>query len=169
VIKDIPVRRRFGAQPGGTVGSVTHESLPVTEFAIPGPLRDALVSAVLGGQKIATTSLLREYDLDGTPLPVPGRQSVVVDSDNRPVAVIEITSVAVVPLSDVGVEHAVDEGEGFSTVAEWRAAHEKFWHGDEMRQALGDPTFTIDDNTPVVLERFRVVERVDDGSTDPVP
>jgi uncharacterized protein YhfF len=124
---------------------------------------------VLGGQKVATTSLLREYDLDGTPLPVPGRRSVVVDSDNRPVAVIEITSVAVVPLSDVGVGHAVDEAEGFTSVAEWRVAHERCWHGDEMRQALGDPTFTIEDNTPVVLERFRVVERVHDGPTVCVP
>ena len=148
---------------------VTHESLPLAEFAFPGPLRDALVSAVLSGQKVATASLQREYDLDGTPLPVPGQHSVVVDSNNRAVAVIEITSVTVVPLGDVGVAHAEDEGEGFRSVAQWRAAHEMFWHGDEMRQALGSPTFTVDDNTPVVLERFRVVERVDDAPTDPVP
>jgi uncharacterized protein YhfF len=156
-------------QPGGTVVSVTYESLPLTEFAFPGPLRDALVSAVLGGQKVATASLQRQYDPDGTPLPVPGQQSVVVDSNNRPVAVIEITSVAIVRLSDVGALHAVDEGEGFSSVAEWRAAHERLWHGDEMRRALGDPTFTIDDDTLVVLERFRVVERVDGAPTDRVP
>ena len=84
-------------------------------------------------------------------------------------AVIEITSVAVVLLSGVGNSHAADEGEGFSSVGEWRAAHEKFWQGDEMRQALGDPTFMVDDNTPVVLERFRVVERLCDPPTEPVP
>ena len=151
------------------MASVTPESLPLIEFAFPGPLRDALVSAVIGGQKVATASLQREYDLDGTPLPVPGQQSVVVDSNNRPVAVIEFTSVAVVPLSDVDVLHAADEGEGFNSVAQWRAAHERFWHSDEMRQALGDPTFTVDDTTPVVLERFRVVERADGAPTDPAP
>lgn len=151
------------------MASVAYEGLPLTEFAFPGPLRDALVSAVLGGQKVATTSLQHEYDLDATPLPVPGQQSVVVDSNNQPVAVIEITSVAVVLLSGVGNSHAADEGEGFSSVGEWRAAHEKFWQGDEMRQALGDPTFTVDDNTPVVLERFRVVERLCDPPTEPVP
>lgn len=144
------------------MASVTHESLPLAEFAFPGPLRDALVTAVLGGEKIATTSLQQEYDLDESPLPVAGQKSVVVDSNNRPVAVIEITSVAVVPLGHVDAVHAADEGEGFNSVAEWRVAHERFWHGDEIRHALGDPTFTVDDDTPVVLERFRVVERIDD-------
>ena len=60
-------------------------------------------------------------------------------------------------LADVDAGHAVDEGEGHLTVAEWRTAHESFWHGPQMREALGDPGFTVDDTTPVVLERFRVV------------
>jgi len=140
---------------------MTHEDLPQAEFGFPGPLRDALVSAVLDGHKVSTTSLRREYELEGSPLPVPGQRSVVVDSGNRPVAVIETTCVRVVRLGDVDVSHATDEGEGFSSVAEWRAGHETFWHCDEMRQVLGDTTFTVDDDTPVVLERFRVVERFD--------
>jgi uncharacterized protein YhfF len=141
---------------------VTHESLPLAEFAFPGPQRDALVSAVLSGHKVATTSLLLEYELDGEPLPVPGQHSIVVDSSNRrPVAVIESTSVSVVRLGDVDALHAADEGEGFSSVAEWRAGHEEFWHSDEVRQALGDPRFRVNDDTPVVLERFRVVDRLD--------
>jgi uncharacterized protein YhfF len=139
---------------------VTHDGLSLTEFGFPGPLRDALVSAVVGGQKVSTTSLWREYELDGSPLPLPGDRSVVVDSSDCPVAIIETTSVTVVRLGDVDISHAKDEGEGFSSVAEWRAAHERFWHCDEMRQELGDPTFTVNDDTPVVLERFRVVERL---------
>jgi uncharacterized protein YhfF len=53
------------------------------EFAFPGPLRDDLVSAVLAGQKVSTTSLRREYELERNPLPEPGQRSVVVDSENR--------------------------------------------------------------------------------------
>lgn len=53
-----------------------------------------------------------------------------------------------------------DEGEGHTSVAEWRAGHEVFWHGEEMREALGDPLFTVDDGTMIVAERFRVVERL---------
>lgn len=84
----------------------------------------------------------------------------MIDSADRPVAVIEITGVAVVPLGEVDVAHVRDEGEGQETVAEWRTGHESFWHSDEMRAALGDPGFTVDDATPVVLERFRVVEHL---------
>lgn len=50
----------------------------------------------------------------------------------------------------------VDEGEGHTSVAEWRAGHERFWHGEEMRAALDDPEFTVHDGTPTVLERFRL-------------
>jgi len=90
--------------------------------------------------------------------------SPVVDSDNRTVAIIETTSVEVVRLGDVEVSHAIDEGEGHTSVAEWRAGHESFWHSDELRRELGDPIFTVNDNTPVVLERFRVIERLNDDA-----
>ncbi|MFF3444024.1 ASCH domain-containing protein [Streptosporangium sp. NPDC002721] len=131
--------------------------LPKAEFAFPGPLRDTLVAAILGGRKIATTSLAVEYEREGLPLPERGGRSVVVDSADRPVAVIEVTSVRVVPLGEVDAAHALDEGEGHATIAQWRAAHEAFWHGQEMRSALGDATFAVDDATSVVLERFRVI------------
>ncbi|MEU4983586.1 ASCH domain-containing protein [Streptomyces sp. NPDC021969] len=132
-------------------------SLPRAEFGFPGPLRDRLVAAVLDGSKTATTGLVADYEHEGEPLPEAGRREVVVDSRELPVAVIEVTEVRVVPLAEVDLAHAVDEGEGDTSVAEWRAGHERFWHGAEMRAALGDPEFTVDDATPVVLERFRVV------------
>ncbi|MEU5161869.1 ASCH domain-containing protein [Streptomyces sp. NPDC020875] len=130
-------------------------SLPRAEFGFPGPLRDRLVGAIRDGTKTATTSLAAEYAAEDAPLPGVGDRSVVVDSDGRPVAVIEVTGVRVVPLGAVDLAHALAEGN--ADVAEWRAAHERFWHGDGMRAALGDPGFTVDDTTGVVLERFRVV------------
>lgn len=132
-------------------------SLPRAEFAFPGPLRDRLVAAVLDGSKTSTTGLVADYEHEGDPLPEAGSRSVVVDSDDQPVAVIEVTEVRVVPLGRVDLAHVVDEGEGDADVAGWRANHERFWHGEEMRAALEDPGFTVDDATPVVLERFRVV------------
>jgi uncharacterized protein YhfF len=135
--------------------------LPKAEFAFPGPLRDTLVEAILNGRKTSTTGLVAEYEIEREPLPREGERSVVVDSSDRPVAIIETTSVLVVPLADVDLEHAVDEGEGHATVEDWRRDHETFWHSDEMRAALGDPTFTVTDSTSVVLERFRLVTRLD--------
>ncbi|MEU6409995.1 2'-5' RNA ligase family protein [Microbispora sp. NPDC046933] len=45
--------------------------------------------------------------------------------------------------------------EGFDTVAQWRAAHERFWTGPEMSAALRGPP-VIDDDTLIVAERFRL-------------
>ncbi|MFD4633951.1 ASCH domain-containing protein [Streptomyces sp. NPDC058284] len=131
--------------------------LPTAGFGFPGPLRDQLVAAVLDGSKTSTTGLVVDYEHEGEPLPVVGERAIVVDSDERPVGIIETTEVRVVPLADVDLAHAVDEGEGYTSVTQWRVQHEEFWHGAEMRAALGDPGFTVDDTTPLVLQRFRLV------------
>jgi uncharacterized protein YhfF len=138
---------------------VLPEELPVAEFAFPGPLRDQLVAAVLAGAKTTTTGLVADYEHEGSPLPRPGLREAVIHSAGNRVAVIETTAVRVIRLGDVDLAHALDEGEGFTSVAEWRAGHEQFWHSKEMRQALNDPAFTVDDDTLVVAQRFRLVER----------
>jgi uncharacterized protein YhfF len=132
-------------------------SLPIAEFAFPGPLRDLLVAAILSGAKTSTTGLVVDYEISHEELPLVGQQSVVIDSANVPVAVIENTGVEVARLADVDLRHALDEGEGFASVAEWRVGHVEFWHSTEMREALGDPTFEVDDDTMLVLQRFRLV------------
>ncbi len=148
---------------------VTRATLPAMEtpeplkpflLAFPGPLRDRLVAAVLSGEKVSTSGLLVEYEVEREELPPVGERSALIDSDGREVAVVELTEVRVLPLGSVGLRHALDEGEGYASVAEWRAGHEAFWHGEEMREALGDPSFTVDDGTMIVVERFRVVERL---------
>ncbi|GAA3220648.1 ASCH domain-containing protein [Dactylosporangium siamense] len=137
---------------------MTATDLPEFQFAFPGPLRDALVAAVLDGTKTTTTALAQDYELDGEPMPAAGYRAAVIDSAGRPVAVIEMTRVDVLPLGDVDVQHARDEGEGHDTVAAWRAGHEEFWNSPDYRGWLGDPEFTVDDTTLAVLQRFRLVE-----------
>ncbi|NED93215.1 ASCH domain-containing protein [Streptomyces sp. SID11233] len=133
------------------------EALKPTLLAFPGPLRDQLVAAVLDGRKVSTSGLLVEYEIEKEELPPVGERSALIDSGGREVAVLEVTEVRVLRLADVGLQHALDEGEGYASVAEWRAGHERFWHSEEMRDALGDPEFTVDDDTMIVAERFRVV------------
>ena len=119
--------------------------LRLCEFGYPGPLRDRLVAAVLAGVKTATSSLLDEWVREGEALPVAGERQLVVDSAERPVETIELVAVSTIRLGDADLALAVDEGEGFSSVAEWRAAHEEFWQG------------AVTDETPIVVERFRLV------------
>lgn len=100
--------------------------------------------------------MLADYEAAGDPLPVAGGMRVIVDSAERPVGVLEVTDVMVLRLADVGLQHALDEGEGYTSVAEWRSGHEEFWHGPQLREAIGDPHFTVGDDTPVVAVRFRL-------------
>lgn len=121
------------------------------------------MAAVVAGVKTATTGLLIEWELDGEPVPQAGERLVVVDSCEAAVAVIELEHVEVRALADVDVVVARREGEGFTSVEEWRVAHEAFWNGyaGELRARLGDPGWTLDDDTRVIVERFRLAERLD--------
>ena len=134
-------------------------------FAEPGPLRDELTALALAGTKTTTASLAIEYELDGAELAEVGQRDLLVDSEDRHVAIVEIVSIRVVRLADVDDRHAIDEGEGYADAAAFRASHERYWTEsgvvDQIRAHLGEPTWSISDDTLVVLERFRIVERLD--------
>ena len=133
------------------------EDLPVAEFAFPGPLRDKLVAAILAAPRPPRAAWSRGTRRNTSHCrdPVSARSWW---TPPPPVAVIETTGVRVVRLGDVDTDHALGEGEGFTSVAEWRADHERFWHSAEIREELGDPDFTVDDDTLVVAQTFRLVE-----------
>jgi uncharacterized protein YhfF len=108
------------------------------EFGAPGDLRDRLVAAILRGEKTATSSLRAEYRADGTDLPEVGGRSRVLDSRDRPVAVIETTEVRVIRAEEIDADFARDEGESFETVADWWEAHAGFW-----RSCAEDPDWRL--------------------------
>jgi uncharacterized protein YhfF len=113
-------------------------------------LRRQLVDAVLRGDKTGTAGLRADYE-PHTPEPLPrvGDRFALLGFDDEEVAVVETTEVRVLPAGDVDLAFALDEGEGFETVADWRRAHEEFWADQE-----------IGDDTLIVAERFRLVERL---------
>ena len=81
-------------------------------------------------------------------MPAPGDLSVIIDGEGSPVCVIRTTEVQTRPFGDVDEQFAWDEGEGDRTLQWWREAHIGFFE----RQGI-----TIDDGTPVVLERFELL------------
>lgn len=147
----------------GSLHPLDWRTLPRWGFASPGPLRDELTALALAGTKTATAALVVEFELDGEAVPQAGDLSVLIDSGERPVAVIETTSCRVLRLADVDDAHAIDEGEGYADAAAFRVAHERYWNGylDRLRERLGDPTFSLTDDTLIAAERFRIVERLD--------
>ena len=137
------------------------DALPKAEFGFPRTdLRRQLVDAILRGEKTSTSGLLGDYERDGQPIPEVGQRFVVIDENDAEVGVIETTEVRVITIGEVDLPFAIEEGEGFASVAEWREAHERFWlsYADETRARLSDPGWLPTDETPIVCERFRLVE-----------
>lgn len=136
---------------------VAWRDLPLGEYAFPGELRDRLVSAIVSGAKTSTTALLADYEHFHDPLPLIGHREVVIDSLGTPVVVTETTSVRVCRLDEVSLAHAIAEGEGYLSVAQWREGHERFWSSEAYQAEVGE--VRLDDATPVVCVGFTVVER----------
>ena len=113
---------------------------------------DYLAELVLMGQKTATSSAFDLYAVGNEPLPKENELSVILDSKENAICIIETTKVEVIPFKEVSKDHAYKEGEGDKSLAYWRQVHEDFFT-EWMREA--GLTFTPD--SKVVLEEFRKV------------
>ncbi len=128
------------------------EELPdAWSFGATPKMADELLDLVLAGTKTGTASSLWDFEHSGKPIPWAGEISVLLDGAGNPRAVIETTSIRIVPFSEVDAEHAHSEGEGDRTLKYWQETHEKFW-----REHSEDPRgFAYD--MPIICERFRLV------------
>lgn len=115
----------------------------------PGPSRSFLNDCTINGSKRATAGLLSEYIDENEPWEHPGERMVLVDDDDQPVGLIEITRVEETTFSEVTWDFAVAEGEGYADLEDWRTIHRNFWAVDGVE---------IDDSTPVLCIYFDLVE-----------
>lgn len=115
---------------------------------------DELARLVADGIKTATASGYDLYFIEGEdePLPSVGEYSVILDSSDEAVCVIETTAVTVKPFDQVGADHAYKEGEGDRSLEYWRAVHQKFFTEDYKSCGI---EFVNDSR--IVLEEFQVV------------
>ena len=67
---------------------------------------DLLAHLVAIGEKTATASAYPLYELENEPLPKTGAYSVILDSNDNGVCIIQTQKVTVVPFSEVTAEHA---------------------------------------------------------------
>ena len=111
---------------------------------------DWLAQLVVDGKKTATCSCYELYKIENEPLPKTGEYSIILNSENTPVAIIEVESVEISSFHAVPEDFALAEGEG--TYMEWWDAHVNFFTEDLKRYNL---MFTRD--MQVVCERFRKV------------
>ena len=113
---------------------------------------DLLANLVANGEKTATASAYSLYALEGEPLPKEGDYSVILDSGDNAVCVIQNRRVTIVPFNEVTAEHAYKEGEGDKSLAYWKEVHEKFF-----TECLNEAGQEFTPDMKVVCEEFIVV------------
>lgn len=111
---------------------------------------DHLAQLVVSGQKTATCSAHILYELENEELPAVGQYSIVLDSFERPVAIIQVTDITIQPMNEVPVEFALAEGEGDYTY--WWNEHERFF-----TEELSHHHISFSKTMQLVCERFEMV------------
>lgn len=125
------------------------DGLRSLELGSPGAMRDRLNALVMAGEKTATAGLWKlDYEPDGEALEAVGERQVLLGSDEMPLAIVEITRVESHPFVDVPWELARAEGEGFTSIDDWRERHRKFYADEDVAVA---------DDDAVACVWFRVV------------
>ena len=120
-------------------------------FEAKGFVRDELNALVISGQKRAFFSSYATFAIDQEPLPVSGELYIVVDRANKPLCVIELESVNIIPFNEVTWEMAKQEGED-ENLEDWR---------NKKQEALEDEGavlgFEFSPDIKVVFQTFKVV------------
>ncbi|WP_068615977.1 ASCH domain-containing protein [Paenibacillus tuaregi] len=114
---------------------------------------DHLAQLVIDGVKTATCSGLVFYEMEQEPLPSVDDYSIILNSDDKPVAIIRTAEVTVMPMNEVPEEFAIAEGEGDRSYRYWKEAHVKFF-----TEALSSIGLQFSEDMMLVCERFELVD-----------
>ena len=116
---------------------------------------DGLAALVKSGIKTATCSAYCLYELGKEPLPKVGDYSVILDSHDNAVCIIQTTKIYVGSYATASPEHAYKEGEGDRSLAYWKKVHEEFF-----TEELKSINRGFDENMELVYEEFKLVYAV---------
>ena len=107
---------------------------------------------VRDGVKTTTSSLLWGLEHIGEPPPKVGNIELIMDGNNEPLCIIELTEVEIKPFNSVDEQFAFEYGEGDRTLAFWLSDSWDFhsrWCIEIGREAS--------ETMPIVFQRFRVL------------
>lgn len=124
------------------------DGLRTLELGTPGTMRDWLNGLVLEGKKHATAGTT--YDYEDNERGFVGERLALVNDNLEKVGTVEVTGVVETTFGDVPWSFAQAEGEGDTSIEEWRAGHRRFWSGEGV---------DVTDEMPVSLVFFRLDDR----------
>lgn len=118
---------------------------------------DYLARLVVDGIKTATCSGHVFYERENEPLPTTKDYNIILNSEDKPVAITKTVEVTITPMNEVSEAFAIAEGEGDRSYRYWWDEHEKFFRRE--LNAIGHE-FSAD--MLLVCERFEVIHVKDD-------
>ena len=111
-------------------------------------MADELLALVLAGKKTATVSVV----LEGEQPPSVGDLSLVLDGRGNPACVIKTVYLETVKFCDLTWDMVKLEGED-ENFEQWKSGNVRYWTRDAAKRG-----YTFTDQTPIMFERFEVVE-----------
>ena len=115
-------------------------------------LADRIARLITSGIKTTTSSLLWSQQKHQWVLEKPGDKTIVLDSKNNPVCIVEIQAVFVRPFDQVDAEFVYNYGEGDRTMDFW---HKNMWeYYQEECQELGK---NAEKDMPMICQVFKVI------------
>lgn len=125
---------------------------PAEGFGDNSELAEELGQLIYQGIKTATCASLWEHEHDGIPIPQAGQYEIVLDGENRPLAVYQLTEVTIRAYDEVDASFAFEEGEGDRSLESWREGHWRFF--SRVLARIGQQA---DSKMPLICQRFQVV------------
>lgn len=116
-----------------------------------GFVQSQINSIVLAGQKQAFFTTLATFTIDDEPLPISGELYILVDNQNKPLCVLEIESVNIIPFNEVTFEMVKKEGE-CATMGEWKEKMQEYI--EDEAHVLG---FEYSPDIKLVYQTFKVI------------
>lgn len=113
---------------------------------------DEAAAAILNGTKTATSTPHPLYAKEERPLPYVGEYSVVVDSQESAICIIQTQKVYVLPFDKITAEHAEMEGGRDKSLKNWKQLHKV-----TFAKKLEAVDLPFSENMRVVCEQFKVV------------
>ena len=112
---------------------------------------------MLSGEKTASISLAREWELEGG-TPKIGQHLPVMDHRGRRHGTVEVVRIAVMPFGEVDAG-SVEEHDAGLSAEEWRAAQREYYDRcrEQVAGLLEEPGWRLTDAEPLVVLRFRLV------------
>jgi len=117
---------------------------------------DELSALAAAGQKRGTAHMKLQFEHEAIPMRKPGDGWIVTTVAKRPVCLVRMTNIAIVPWNEVTEEFAASEGEGDLSLRHWREAH--FDYFQEQLERWGE---TWREDMPIVCESFALAWKPD--------